>query len=118
MEPDFNGLDFNAIMKQAKEVQEKIQRAKKDIDDMTVVGSAGAGMVLIEMTGRYDVRKVTISPAAFKGGKEMVEDLVAAAVNDAVRKVEAAARKQMTDLMGTLDLPKDLQLPGGGEGER
>ncbi len=117
MEPDFSGLDFNAIMKQAKEVQDKIQQAKKDIDNTTVVGKAGAGMAEVEMTGKYDIIRVTLSASAYKGGKEMVEDLFAAAGNDAVRKVEAAARKQMTDLMGTLDLPKDLKLPGSGDQE-
>ena len=66
MEPDFSGLDFNAIMKQAKEVQDKIQQAKKDIDNTTVVGKAGAGMAGVEMTGKYDIISLPSVPQPIK----------------------------------------------------
>ncbi|MGI9336264.1 MAG: YbaB/EbfC family nucleoid-associated protein [Gammaproteobacteria bacterium] len=99
------------IMKQAQEMQENLQRAQEQLASMEIAGEAGGGMVSVIMTGRHDVRRVTIDPALMSDDKEMLEDLIAAAVNDAVRKVEAASQDKMQGLAAGLNLPGGLKLP-------
>lgn len=99
------------IMKQAQEMQENLQRAQEQLASMEVVGEAGGGMVSVVMTGRHDVRRVSIDPALMGDDKEMLEDLIAAAVNDAVRKVETASQDKMQGLTAGLNLPGGLKLP-------
>lgn len=82
----FNGL--GDIMKQAQEVQEKMKQAQEEMANKEIEGNAGAGLVKVVMNGRHDVKKVFVDPAVLEEDKEMLEDLLAAAVNDAVRKVE------------------------------
>jgi DNA-binding protein YbaB len=125
--------DFQKIMQQAQKMQANIQKAQEEIVALTVVGEAGGGLVKIKMNGRHDVMRVFVSPTILglsekanaeeddeEGGsggvdKGMLEDLIAAAVNDAVRKVEKASREKMTGLMSGLNLPPDM-MPFGGEG--
>lgn len=99
--------NFSELMKQAQQMQSKMQDAQKELESMVVTGVAGAGMVEIEMTGRHDVKKVTIDDELLDD-KSMLEDLVAAGVNDAVRKVEAKTREKMSGLTAGLDLPTNL----------
>ena len=80
--------DINELMKQAKKMQEQFQEAQAEAAKRSVTGESGAGLVKIEVGGRYDVRRVEIDPDVMKEDKEMVEDLVAAAFNDAVKKLE------------------------------
>ena len=94
------------LMKQAQEMQQKMQQTREEMANREYEGQAGAGMVKITMTGRYDVRRVDIDDAVMNEPKDMLEDLLAAAVNDAVKKVEESNR----DALGSL-LPADFQMP-------
>jgi nucleoid-associated protein EbfC len=103
------GLDD--MMKQAQQMQEKMQKLQEEAASREVIGESGAGMVKIVMTGRHDVRKVTLDPSLLNEDKEILEDLLAAAVNDAVRKVEKNTSSVMGDLMTGLQLPAGFKLP-------
>jgi len=99
------------IMKQAQEMQEKMQRVKEEVAKAEVHGEAGAGMVKITMNGRHDVSDVTIDPSVLEEDKELLEDLLAAAVNDAVRKVEANSKAKMEEATAGLNLPPGFKMP-------
>lgn len=103
--------NLSNIVKEAQKMQERMQKAQEELIQMTVTGEAGAGLVKINMNGRYDVKSVFINQNLMDEDKEMIEDLVAAAVNDAVRKVEKASKDKITDLTSDLKLPTDLELP-------
>ncbi|MFC3852853.1 YbaB/EbfC family nucleoid-associated protein [Salinispirillum marinum] len=99
------------LMKQAQQMQEKMQKAQEEIATLEVTGQSGAGMVKITMTGRHDVRKVELDESLLSEDKELLEDLVAAAVNDAVRKVEEASKGKMSGLTAGMSLPPGFKLP-------
>ena len=99
------------LMQQAQKIQEELRQAQDELASMEVVGEAGAGMVSVTMTGRHDVRSVRIDPALMSEDREMLEDLLAAAINDAVRKVEAQSRERLSGFASGLDLPPGLKLP-------
>lgn len=99
------------LMKQAQKLQEDLQQAQSELASMEVVGEAGAGMVTVTMTGRHDVRSVRIDPALMGEDKEMLEDLIAAAMNDAVHKVEARTKDRFSGLGSGLNLPPGMKLP-------
>jgi DNA-binding YbaB/EbfC family protein len=99
------------LMKQAQNMQAELQKAQEELAKAEVTGEAGAGMVSVVMTGRHDVKRVTIDPAVFSEDKEVLEDLLAAAVNDAVRKVEARNRDAMSGLAAGMNLPAGFKLP-------
>ena len=99
------------IMKQAQEMQEKMQRVQEEVAKAEVHGEAGAGMVNITMNGRHDVSDVTIDPSVLEEDKELLEDLLAAAVNDAVRKVEANSKAKMEEATAGLNLPPGFKMP-------
>ncbi|MEK9964458.1 MAG: YbaB/EbfC family nucleoid-associated protein [Betaproteobacteria bacterium] len=99
------------LMKQAQEVQEKLKKAQEDIAKTEVEGEAGAGLVKVVMTGRHDVKRVSIDPSLLDDDKEMLEDLVAAAMNDAARKVEDLNQKMMSGLGGGFPMPPGMKLP-------
>jgi DNA-binding YbaB/EbfC family protein len=102
-------------MKQAQQMQEQMQRqleqAQQELSSLEVTGEAGGGMIKVVMTGRHDVRRVQIDPALMGDDREMLEDLLAAAVNDAVRKVETTTQQKMSGLTSGLNLPPGLKLP-------
>lgn len=101
------------IMKQAQQMQEKMQKAQEELATLEVTGSAGGGMVTLVMTCRHDVKKVSIDPELFSGDaddKEIIEDLVAAAMNDAVKKVEQTSSEKMSGLTGGMNIP-GMNLP-------
>lgn len=102
---------FDHIMKQAQQMQENLQKAQEEIAKMEVTGESGAGLVKVIMTGRHDVKRVEIDPGLLKEDKEMVEDLVAAAVNDANRRVEAVTRDKMAGFASGISLPPGVKLP-------
>jgi nucleoid-associated protein EbfC len=102
---------LTGLMKQAQAMQENMKKAQEAIAALEVEGEAGAGMVKVAMTGRHDVKRVSIDPALLGEDKDMLEDLVAAAVNDAVRKVEAASQQKMADMTAGLPLPPGFKLP-------
>ncbi len=104
--------DFDGLMKQAQHMQEKIQKMQEDIQNMEIVGEAGAGLVKLTMTGQHDVKSVSIDKSLAGEDLEMLEDLLAAAVNDAVRKVETVTREKMKSMTGGLNLPPGFNLGG------
>lgn len=99
------------LMKQAQQVQEKMQRAQEELANLEVHGEAGAGLVKVTMTGRHDVRRVHIDQSLLSEDKEILEDLLAAAVNDAVRRVEVQQQEQMSDLTGGMSMPEGFKMP-------
>ena len=88
------------IMKQAQAMQKNMKKAQEELAAIEVIGSAGGGLVNLTMTCRYDVRKVSIDSDLFDDDKEIVEDLIAAAVNDAVKKVEETTQEKMSSITG------------------
>ncbi len=99
------------LMKQAQLMQENLQKAQHKIAEMEVEGASGAGLVKVIMTGKHDVKRVTIDPSLMSDDKEMLEDLIAAAVNDAVRKVEQATQEMMASVTAGLPLPPGMKFP-------
>ena len=99
------------LMKQAQQMQENMQRAQEELARTEVEGQAGAGLVKVVMTCRHDVKRVTLDPSLLGEDKDMLEDLVAAAVNDAVRRVEATTQEKMSGIAGGMGLPPGLKLP-------
>ena len=99
------------LMKQAQQMQENVRKLQDELASIEVEGQSGAGMVKVTMTCKHDVKRVRIDPSLIDEDKEMLEDLVAAAMNDAVRKVEAAVQEKMAGLTGGLGLPPGMKLP-------
>jgi hypothetical protein len=99
------------IMKQAQQMQENMQKAQEEIAKMEVTGESGAGLVKVTMTGRHDVKSVTIDPTLIGDDKDMLEDLIAAAVNDVNRRVENMTQEKMSGLTAGMDLPAGMKLP-------
>lgn len=104
-------MNINDLMKQAQAMQQKMQDLQEEAANAEVTGEAGAGMVKVVMTGRRDVRKVTIDPSLMSEDKELLEDLLAAAVNDAARKVEAETQQRMADITGGMQMPPGFKMP-------
>ncbi|MEX0430242.1 YbaB/EbfC family nucleoid-associated protein [Spiribacter insolitus] len=98
------------MMKQAQRMQEEMQKAQAELAEMEVTGQAGGGMVSVVMTGRHEVRRVTIDESVYED-REMVEDLVAAACNDAVQKLEQVTQERMGSLTEGLNLPPGMKMP-------
>ena len=103
--------DLGNLMKQAQQMQEQMQKAQEEIANAEVIGESGAGLVKVTMSGRHDVRRVEIDPDLLSEDKEMLEDLLAAAVNDAVRKVEANSQEQMANMTAGMGLPAGFKMP-------
>jgi hypothetical protein len=103
--------DLNDLMQQARQMQEKMQQLQQQAAAAEVVGEAGAGLVQVRMTGRHDVRKVSVDPSLLQEDVEILEDLLAAAVNDAVRKVEARQKELLGGLAAGIPLPPGFKLP-------
>jgi nucleoid-associated protein EbfC len=99
------------MMRQAQKMQEDMQKAQQEIAGMEVEGQSGGGMVKVVMNGRHEIRKVSIDDSLMQDDKEMIEDLLAAAVNDAVRRVEQVTQEKMSGLSAGLNLPGGLKLP-------
>lgn len=99
------------IMKQAQQMQEKMQDMQGELENLEVNGQSGAGLVNLVMTGRHDVKKVNIDSSLLQEDKGMLEDLIAAAVNDAVRKVESENKKKMSELTGGVPMPPGFKMP-------
>ena len=102
------------MMKQAQEMQQNMQKMQEEIAAAEVIGESGAGLVKITMTGRHDVKSVHIDDSLIDEGKEIIEDLIAAAVNDAVRKVENSQKDRMSELTSGIPLPPGFKFPFTG----
>jgi nucleoid-associated protein EbfC len=99
------------LMRQAQQMQENMRKLQEELASVEVEGQSGAGMVKVVMTCKHDVKRVNIDPSLLGDDKDMLEDLVAAAVNDAARKVEAAVQEKMGSIAGGLGLPPGFKLP-------
>jgi hypothetical protein len=99
------------LMKQAQAMQDNMKKAQEELAQMEVEGQAGAGLVKVVMTCRHDVKRVTIDPSLLADDRDMLEDLVAAAVNDAVRRVETTTQEKMSGLTAGLPMPPGFKLP-------
>jgi len=99
------------LMKQAQQMQENMKRLQEELATLEVEGQSGAGLVSVVMTCRHDVKRVTIDPSLLSDDKDMLEDLVAAAFNDAVRKAEATSQERMSSITSGLTLPPGMKLP-------
>ena len=99
------------LMKQAQQMQEKMQKAQEELANSEVTGESGAGLVKITMTGRHDVKRVELDDSVMSEDKELLEDLLAAAVNDAVRKIEEKNQSQMSSMTAGMGLPPGMKLP-------
>ncbi len=102
---------LGGLMKQAQKMQENMQKAQEELANMEVTGEAGGGLVSVVMTGRHDVRRVSIDPSLMSDDKEIMEDLLAAAVNDAVRQVEKMSQERMAGMTDGMGLPPGMKLP-------
>ncbi len=99
------------LMKQAQAMQTNMQKAQAEIAALEVTGESGGGMVRITVTGRHEVKRVQIEPGAASEDRELLEDLIAAAMNDAVQKAEALTQAKMSSLMGCMQLPPGFKMP-------
>ena len=99
------------LMRQAQKMQTDLQDAQDEIAKLEVVGEAGAGMVRVTITGRHDVKKLEIDTALMEDEKEMLQDLIAAAINDANRRLEAVSKDRLSGLTTGLNLPSGFKLP-------
>lgn len=101
---------LGGLMKQAQKMQEEMKNAQAELANMEVTGQSGGGMISVVMTGRHDVKRIEIDDSVMDD-KEMLEDLVAAAVNDAVRQIETQSKDKMSGMTDGLNLPPGLKLP-------
>ncbi len=99
------------IMKQAQAMQDKMQRMQEESARLEVTGEAGAGLVKVTMTGNHNVRRVSIDDSLMQDDKEMLEDLIAAAINDAARRVEETSKEKMASVTGGMQLPPGFKMP-------
>ncbi|MEO8345230.1 MAG: YbaB/EbfC family nucleoid-associated protein [Betaproteobacteria bacterium] len=99
------------LMKQAQQMQDNMKRAQDELALIEVEGQAGAGLVKVVMTCRHDVKRVKIDPSLMSEDRDMLEDLVAAAMNDAVRRVETTTQEKMSGLASGMPLPPGFKLP-------
>ncbi|GAB2683918.1 YbaB/EbfC family nucleoid-associated protein [Aliiglaciecola sp. 3_MG-2023] len=99
------------IMKQAQQMQERMQKSQEELASIEVTGESGAGLVKVTMTCNHNVRRVDIDPSLMEDDKEMIEDLVAAAINDAVRRVQETTKEKMGDVTGGMPLPPGFKMP-------
>src|SRR5246127_1740199 len=103
--------NFGNMMKQAQAMQANMQKVQAEIANIVVTGEAGGGMVKVTMTGKHEVKRVQIEPSVASEDREMLEDLIAAAANDAVHKVEAQVAEKMASMTSGLQLPPGFKLP-------
>lgn len=100
--------NLSNLMKEAQKMQQRMQEAQQQLVELVVTGESGGGLVKVEMNGRHDVIKVHVNPNLLEEGVEMLEDLFAAATNDAVRKIEKASKEKISQLTAGLNIPANL----------
>ncbi len=99
------------LMKQAQKMQEELQRAQEELANLEIIGEAGGGLVKVVVTGKHEVRRVTIDDSLMGDDKEMLEDLIAAAMNDAAHKLERTTQERFSGLTAGLPLPGNFKMP-------
>ena len=103
--------NMNQFVRQAQAMQANLQKAQAEIATLEVTGESGGGMIKVTMTGRHEVRRVQIEPAIAGEDREMLEDLIAAAINDAVHRIESATQAKMSAVMGGMSLAPGVKMP-------
>ncbi|WP_440994064.1 YbaB/EbfC family nucleoid-associated protein [Cysteiniphilum litorale] len=104
-------MNMSKLMQQAQKMQDQMKKMQEEQEKLEVTGESGAGLVKVTMTGKHDVKRVEIDPSLLTEDKEIVEDLLAAAVNDAVRRVEENNKSSMSDMTQGLNLPPGFKFP-------
>ena len=104
-------FNMGNMMKQAQAMQDRMQKIQQEIATMEMTGEAGGGQVKVTMTGEHEVRRVEISPEVYADDKEICEDLIAAACNDACRRIDEESKNRMAALTAGLKLPAGFKLP-------
>ncbi|MFI9651346.1 YbaB/EbfC family nucleoid-associated protein [Guyparkeria halopsychrophila] len=99
------------LMKQAQAMQENMQRMQEEVAKMEVEGQSGGGLVKVTMTGKHEARRVSIDPSLLEDDKDMLEDLIAAAINDAARRIEQEQQEKMAGMTGGMNLPPGFKMP-------
>jgi len=99
------------LMRQAQQMQENLKKAQDELGQLEVTGESGGGMVKVTMSCKHEVKRLDIDPSLFADDKDMLEDLIAAAVNDVCRKVEKTTQEKMSGLAGGMGLPPGINLP-------
>ncbi|CAZ88932.1 conserved hypothetical protein [Thiomonas arsenitoxydans] len=107
----FNKGQLSGLMKQAQQMQDNLKRVQDELGQIEVEGQSGAGLVKVTMTCKYGVKRVNIDPSLVAEDRDMLEDLVAAAFNDAVRKAEATSQEKMGAATAGMPLPPGMKLP-------
>ncbi|WP_028116696.1 YbaB/EbfC family nucleoid-associated protein [Ferrimonas senticii] len=102
---------MGGLMKQAQQMQERMQKAQEEIAKMEATGESGAGLVKITINGAHNVRRVEIDDSLMEDDKEMLEDLIAAAFNDAARRIEEGQKAKMAEVTGGMKLPPGMKMP-------
>jgi len=103
--------DLNELMRQAQKMQDQFKQAQEDLSNLVVEGQSGAGLVVVKLNGRHDVVSVSIDDSALTEGKEFIEDLIGAAFNDAVWKLEDEKKQTMSSMAGGFKLPEGFNFP-------
>ena len=103
--------DLNDIMMQARQMQENFQEAQKEMEKLTVDGESGAGLIKVRMNGKHDVVSVVLDDSLFEEDKPVIEDLIGAAVNDAVRKLEEKSQQSLGGLAQNFKMPDGFKFP-------
>ncbi|RRQ23692.1 YbaB/EbfC family nucleoid-associated protein [Guyparkeria sp. SCN-R1] len=99
------------LMKQAQAMQENMQRMQEEVAKMEVEGQSGGGLVKVTMTGKHEARRVSIDPSLLEDDKDMLEDLIAAAINDAARRIEQEQQEKMSGMTAGMNLPPGFKMP-------
>lgn len=99
------------LLKQAQAMQENMQKAQAELGQLSATGESGGGMVKVTMNGRHEVSRVQIEPQVIGDDREMLEDLLAAAINDATHRIDAAIQQKMSGVMAGMQLPPGMKLP-------
>ena len=102
---------LGGLMKQAQQMQEKMQKMQEEIAQLEVTGESGAGLVKVTINGAHNCRRVEIDPSLLEDDKEMLEDLVAAAFNDAARRIDETQKEKMASVSSGMQLPPGFKLP-------
>ena len=103
--------DLNELMKQARQMQEQFQKTQEELANLIVSGESGAGLVRVDMNGRHDVVKVELNESLLTEEKDVIEDLLAAAVNDVVRKLEDKKKESLGGMAGNFSMPEGFKFP-------
>ena len=107
----FNKGQLAGLMKQAQAMQDNVKKAQEELGQIEVSGESGSGLVKVTMTCKHEVKRITIDPSLLADDKDMLEDLVAAAFNDALRKAEATSSEKMAAVTAGMPLPPGMKLP-------